>query len=39
MPETIVIANGQVERVKEYKHLGMTIDDKLMGSVKATVMQ
>ena len=32
MPDTIVIANGQVERVKEYKYLGMIIDDKLMGS-------
>ena len=39
MPETIVIANGQIERVKEYKYLGMIIDDKLMGSVKTTVIQ
>ena len=39
MPDTIVIANEQVEMVKEYKYLGMIIDDKLMGSVKTTVMQ
>ena len=32
VPDPIVIASEQVERVKEYKYLGMIIDDKLSGS-------
>ncbi len=32
MPDPIVIDNEQVERVNEYKYLGIIIDDKLTGS-------
>lgn len=36
MPDPLVIANEQVERVHEYKYLGVIIDDKLTGSSNTT---
>lgn len=32
VPDAIVIANEEVERVEEYRYLGVVIDKKLTGS-------
>lgn len=32
VPDPLFIANEQIERVHEYKYLGVIIDDKLTGS-------